>query len=313
MEQYNFVKKIIKRRRLERQVRRDGERMDESLRSRRLRTRDEERQFLDADKGWMVKVMCSWRYTVLHFDQTREGIGSSPWHGENPAECDITGLSVCCKLTEYHKGPYQGPRYPLWWTGNSMKNPIKPIDELMRDGHVFSDGSHQVWVQLTEEEFKDSFFGFGKHRDETIVKYVMKDLLKWVDPRTPQVSRMFPFRAYRQQCAVAGEDISEDPNLDLDPDLDTFLTDDNGISEGTDDDGMSKGGNRTQKKHKHKHKTKTKTKSKPKTKSKSKTKPKPKSKTKTKSKNRVQHFQRLPQSMQVTKVVMGSSADRVCS
>ena len=128
-----------------------------------------------------------------------------------------------------------------------MKNPIKPIDELMHDGHVFSDGSHQVWVQLTEAEFKDSFS--GKHRDEAIVKHMMKDLLKWVDPGTPYVSRMFPFTAYRQ-CAV----ISEDPTPNLDPDLATFLTDD--------DDGMSEGGNRTQKKHKTKTKPKTKTKTK---------------------------------------------------
>jgi hypothetical protein len=267
--------------------------MDEFLRSRGLRTRDEVSQFLDADKGWMVKIMQSWSYIVPHFDQTREGIGSSPWHGENPAECDITGLSVCCKLTEYHKGPYLGPKYPLWWRSG---NPIKPIDELMRDGRVFSDGSHQVWVQLTEEEFKNSFS--GKHRDEAIVKHVEKDLLKWVDPGTPHVSRMMPFREYRP-CAVA------DPIPDPDPDHDlaaAFFTD--GMS-------MSEGGNRAQKKHKSK--TKSKSKCKTKTKSKCKTKTKSKTKSKSKTKNRVQHFQRLPQSMQVTKVVMGSSAERVCN
>ena len=32
----------------------------------------------DADKGWMVKIMHSWSYTVPHFDQTREMIGSAP-------------------------------------------------------------------------------------------------------------------------------------------------------------------------------------------------------------------------------------------
>ena len=172
----------------------------------------------------------------------------------------------------------------------------------MHDGRVFSDGSHQVWVQLTEEEFKDSFS--GKHRDEAIVKHVEKDLLKWVDPGTPHVSRMIPFTAYRQ-CAVISEDPTPNPDLA--------------------DDGMSEGGNRSQKKHKtkpkskSKSKTKTKPKSKSKSKSKTKTKTKSKSKTKTKTKpktktqNRVQHFQRLPQSMQVTKVVMGSSAERVCS
>jgi len=254
--------------------------------------------FRDENEGWMVKIMCLWIYTVPHFDQTRELIGSSPWHGENPAECDITGLSVCCKLTKYHKGPYLGPKYPLWWRSG---NPIKPIDELMRDERVFSDGSHQVWVQLTEVEFKDSFS--GKHGDEAIVEHVEKDLLKRVDTGTPH-SGMMPFKEYRP-CAVAGEYISED----LDPDLAaTFFTE-----VGMSDNGMSKGGNRAQKKHKPKSKPKTKTKSKSKTKTKTKTKTKSKSKTKTKTKNRVQHFQRLPQSIQVTKVVMGSSAERVCN
>ena len=275
MDQYNFVKNILKRRRLERRVRREGEYDDEWLMSRGLRTRDEARRFLDADKGWMVKIMHSWSYTVPHFDQTRERIGSAPWHGENPAECNMTGLSVCCKLTKYHKGPYPGPNYypgptyPLWWRSG---NPRKPIDELMHEGRVFSDGGHQVWVQLTETEFKDSFS--GKHKGEAIDEYMEKDLLKRVHPGTPpHMSGMMPFREYRP-CTVTREDPDPDAGL-----AEEFYT------EGA-DDGMSEGGNRAQKKHKTKSKTKTKSKCKCKTKSKSKSKSKTKSQTKTKSKTR---------------------------
>jgi hypothetical protein len=221
--------------------------------------------------------MQSWSYTVDHFGQTRERISSSPWHGENPAECDdMTGLSVCCKLTKYHKGPYPGPTYPLWWRSeNPMKNPIKPIDDLMsewhqmHEGRVFSDGSHQVWVQLTETEFKDSLSG----NDEAIYERMEKDLLKRVVPGTPpHVSGMVPFTEY-WPCAVTGEYI-EDPDAKL---AATFYME---------APGMSDGGNRAQKKHKPKHKTKSKCKPKSKCKTKSKSKCKTKSKSKSKPKNR---------------------------
>jgi len=293
----------------------EDERMDEFLRSRGLRTRDEARRFLDADKGWMVKIMHSWSYTVPHFDQTRERIGSAPWHGENPAECNMTtSLSVCCKLTNYHKGSYpgpnyyQGPTYPLWLMAWAKSTSQQPIDELMRDGRVFSDGSHQVWVQLTETEFKDSFS--GESRGKAIYEYMTKDLLKRVDPGTPQhmqhMSGMMPFNEYRP-CTVT-EDVTEDAD---DAGADKFYIEeadgadgadgaDDEMSDGADDemsDGAhgAGGGTRAQKKHKpkHKHKTKTKTKTKSKcktTKTKSKckrkTKPKSKTKTKTKTKNR---------------------------
>ena len=259
----------------------EDERMDEFLRSRGLRTRDEARRFLDADKGWMVKIMHSWSYTVPHFDQTRERIGSAPWHGENPAECNMTGLSVCCKLTKYHKGDYpgpnyyQGPTYPLWLMSWAMSTPPKmqPIDELMREGRVFSDGGHQVWVQLTETEFKDSFSYGG----EAI--YVEKDLLKRVDPGTPQhMQDMRPFREYRP-CTVT-EDVTEDADAGAENFYDE--ADDDGMSDGAHG---AEGGTRAQKKHKPKHKHKHKTKTKSKTKSKCKTKTKTKCKTtKTKSK-----------------------------
>ena len=261
----------------------EDERMDEFLRSRGLRTRDEARRFLDADKGWMVKIMHSWSYTVPHFDQTRERIGSAPWHGENPAECNMTGLSVCCKLTKYHKGDYpgpnyyQGPTYPLWLMSWAMSTPPKmqPIVELMRDGRVFSDGGHQVWVQLTETEFKDSFSYGG----EAI--YVEKDLLKRVDPETPPyISGMMQFKAYRP-CTVT-EDVTEDPDAKLAEEF--YEEADDKMSDGAHG---AEGGTRAQKKHKpkHKHKHKTKTKSKTKSKSKCKTKTKTKCKTtKTKSK-----------------------------
>jgi hypothetical protein len=246
----------------------------------------------DGNKGWMTKIMHSWSDTVRDFDQPRKKIYSAPWHGENPAECNMTtSLSVCCKLTKYHKGQYpgpnyyQGPTYPLWLMSWCPKT--QPIDELMREGRVFSDGGHQVWVQLTETEFNDSFS--GDHRGEAINEHVEKDLLKRVDPRTPpdmqHMSGMMPFSEYRP-CTVT-EDVTEDPDAELAKDF----------YEKADDDGMSdgahgaEGGTRAQKKHKHNSKCKTKTKCKSKckttkTKSKCKRKTKPKSKTKTKTKNR---------------------------
>lgn len=224
----------------------------------------------EEDKGWMVKIMQSWSYTVGHFDQTREMIGSTPWHGENPGECDIINLSVCCKLAKYHKGRYSepnyypGPKYPLWL--RSVKPNPKPIEILMREGGcVFSDGSHQVWVQLTETEFKDSFSGKNKH--EAIHEYMEKDSLKRVDPRTPlHMSGMTPFNEYRS-CAVTSEDLVPDGDPEL---AGNFYTEE--------DDGMEKGGNRAQKKHKSKCNTKCKTKSKRKSKTKSKCKTKSKTK-----------------------------------
>jgi hypothetical protein len=305
-DQYNFVKKIIKRRRLERR----GDRMDEGLRRRGLRTRDEARQFLDADKGWMTKILHSWSDTFRDYGQSCKKTYFAPWQGENPAECNMgenpaecnmtTSLSVCCKLTKYHKGPCPGPNYrqvptyPLWLMSWAKPPKMQPIDELMREGRVFSDGSHQVWVQLTETEFKDSFSG-----GEAIYEYMKKDLLRWVDPGTPQhMQHMRPFREYRP-CTVT-EDVTED----TDAGAENFYIEepdgaDDEMSDGADDemsDGAhgAGGGTRAQKKHKpkHKHKTKTKSKSKCKTKTKTKTKSKckrktkPKSKTKTKTKNR---------------------------
>ena len=219
----------------------------------------------EEDKGWMVKIMQSWSYTVGHFDQTREMIGSTPWHGENPGECDIINLSVCCKLAKYHKGHYlgpnyyPGPKYPLWL--RSVKPNPKPIEILMREGGcVFSDAKQQIWVQLTETEFKDSFS--GKHKREAIHEYMEKDSLKRVDPRTPlHMSGMTPFNEYRS-CAVTSEGLVPDPEL-----ASKFYTE---------EAGKMNGGTRAQKKHKSKSKCKTKSKRKSKTKSKCKTKSKTK-------------------------------------
>jgi len=256
---YNLVKNILKRRRLERRMLRE----DRLRTLRGLRTIEEANRFLNADDGWMVKIMESWSETVPHFDQTRERIVFTPWHGENPDECDITGLTVCCKLTN-HIGPYPGPTYPLW---RRSENPIKIIDELMREKRVFSDVGCQVWVQLTKTEFQTSFS--GKYKDEAIHEYMREDLLKRVVPG------MHPgtlFEEYRRLCTVTCED-RDDANLAA-----TFYP-----RRADQMDEMSEGGNRSQKKHKPKHKTKTKTKTKPKTKTKSKCKTKSKSKSKCKT------------------------------
>ena len=299
---YAFLKKILKRRRLERRVRRRGERRDEWLRIHGYRTDAEGRRFLDGDKDWMTKIVQHYVSIVEENGYKRRSVGSSPWHGENPNECEhIKGLSVYCSLDK-HKDlcfGFCGPERPLWRPNTPPKK--QTIDELMQEGRVFIDGRQEVWVMLTENEFSNSYS--GKHRKESIDKDMERRLLTRVYRTPPHISGMRPFREYRP-CAYEDPELAagEDPEL-----AEEFYTEgaDDEMADGADGGeganggegaagGMSEGGNRAQKKHKTKHKCKTKrkTKTKPKcktkckTKTKPKTKPKSKCKTKSKSKNR---------------------------
>jgi len=271
-----FLKKILTRRKLARDVR-------------RLRSHGS-----DENKGWMIQIKQHYTSVTKYEKYETRKKGLFPWHGENPAECkEIDELSVRCTLDKYHKEwniMSLGLDRPLWLRSWSRSTPPKPqpIDELMHEGRVFSDGGQQVWVNLTEKEFSNMFS--GKYRGRAIDEYMEKGLLKRVHPRTPpHISGMRPFREYRP-CAYEDPELAAGKDPELDEEFYTEGADDKMADEGEGAaGGMSEGGNRAQKKHKTKHKTKCKTKSKCKTKRKSKckTKTKTKSKCKTKSKSKL--------------------------
>ena len=194
-EQFSFVKKIIQQRQSRRRLRRLS------------RTRDEEQA--DKEKkemqGWLAKVVYFWRYDVAngHFK-----LASAPWRGQNPAlDSDSMYLSVYCSMTKYPKHPFYSPSSDsirLWSRlhGVLLKD-VNPIDDLMREGRVFSDETTQeVWVQLDEEDYK---LVVKDYSEDERAELIDSGLLQRADATDPFLRRRLSiFREYRDSAAAAG-------------------------------------------------------------------------------------------------------------
>lgn len=192
-EQFSFVKKIIQQR--------------QRRRLRRLsRNRDQERA--DKEKkgmhGWLVKVVYYWKYAVAngHFK-----LGSAPWRGQNPAlDPDSMYLSVYCSMKKYPKHPFysHSDSIRLWSRlhGVLLKD-VNPIDDLMREGRVFSDETTQeVWVQLDEEDYK---LVVKDYSEDERAELIDSGLLHRADATDPFLRRRISiFREYRDSVAAAG-------------------------------------------------------------------------------------------------------------
>jgi len=192
-EQFSFVKKIIQQR--------------QRLRLRRLsRTRYEEQA--DKEKkemqGWLAKIVYFWKYDVAngHFK-----LGFAPWRGQNPAlDPDSMYLSVHCSMTKYPKHPYysqSSDSIRLWSRlhGELLKD-VNPIDDLMREGRVFSDETTQeVWVQLDEEDYK---LVVKDYSEDERAELIDSGLLQRADATDPFLRRRISiFREYRDSVAGA--------------------------------------------------------------------------------------------------------------
>ena len=270
---FKFVKNILKRRQSERADMQRHHAYNRAYggyveRYKYERYDDEGRSI--EDREWMVKI-------IEHYDYLSHGkVFTAPWHGENPHECNVKYLMVCCAVKSTSRPSHRDPK-SLWWPSQGEK---KPIEELMREGRVFRDGMMEVWVKLTESEYRDAFTGWlNEDKKKDAIKNGL--LLPSTLPH-----RMIPLHEYLPRTVTHSAEeahlAKEDPESG-----ETFFTEE--ATGGDEAKGMSEGGNRAQKKHKHKSKCKTKCKTKRKCKTKSKCKCKTKSKTKTKTKCKNRH------------------------
>ena len=213
------------------------------------------------DREWMVKI-------IERYDYSSHGkVFTAPWHGENPHECNVKYLMVCCAVKSTSRPSHRDPK-SLWWPSQGEK---KPIEELMREGRVFRDGVMEVWVKLTESEYRDAFAGWlNEDKKKDAIKNGL--LLPSTLPH-----RMMPLHEYLPRTVTHSAEEAHLAEEDPESAANFYVED---MGEG------AAGGNRAQKKHKTNHKTNHKTKSKSKSKSKSKCKTKSKSKCKTKSKSK---------------------------
>jgi hypothetical protein len=246
---FRFVKNILKRRQSEREyMRRPGS--DHNVYGRyveryKYESYDDEGRWIHHSE-WMVKI-------IEYYDYFSHGkVFTAPWHGKNPHEFNVKSLMVCCEVKSTSRRPFRDPK-SLWWPSQEKT----PIEELMPEGRVFIDGMMEVWVKLTESEYRDGFTGWNADRKQDAIENGL--LLPSTIPRG-----MTPLREYLPRTVTHS---AEEAHLaEEDPSAANFHVEE--IAAG----GMLEGGNRAQKKHKTKHKCKTKTKPKRKTKTKSKSK-----------------------------------------